>query len=672
MRSHQEKGMPEDGRRVTFDNVDPLETSRAWSRFISNRNAPSMPVTGVRPLIYKSWMRSNTTGIRPEQFAAPSLDKARIDEKQAFDQSEMRRATHACLHHMADLLSGAEAMLILTDKDGVILETVGDKSTLSKAGKINLSVGGVWSENASGTNGIGTALWMGKPVYVHGEEHFCEGMKAWSCAAAPIHDPVDQSIIGVINLSGLTSIFQKHNAAFAAALARDIDMSLQQSRSQMNFQLLEWAVGRSPRRTHGPGDGMAIIDRFGRLIFDHSSVGNLGGQAVPQGLGKPFLNLTDGISEASIMAALPANFICSDIQLIELDGTVKGASLILGDTTTPVKRAPTAKRSALPATEIGTTGLKIVGRSDAILATLDMANGLLDTNAPTLIQGPTGVGKALFARLIHARRTPSDTQPFKPINCAALTADLLEAALSPFVAASSKPPGWTEERPGSLLVFDEIGELPVGLQPLLLRLLENAATLVSDDLQRQSIPRILSLTNRRLKDDVTAGTFREDLYYRLSTIVLEIPPLKDRGKDVLLIFEHYNRLLASQSGLDPLTLGEDVEHALLTYDWPGNVRELRNAVVSIHHRAKSRQVSLSDLPFRSANTSTDVGATRSTTSAPKGLPSKSLKDAEALMIETALQAHRGNLSKTAITLGISRPTLYRKMHNYGIYFLETD
>ena len=169
-----------------FADVDPRETSKAWNRFLSNRNAPSLTLTGVRSVIYQSWVRSNTTGVKPDQFAAPSIERNTPTTKTTYDQAELRRATRATMTRIGDLLSGAEAMLLLTDRDGVILETVGDNSTLSRANKINLSIGGVWREDASGTNGIGTALWTGQPVYVHGEEHFCEGMKAWSCAAAPI------------------------------------------------------------------------------------------------------------------------------------------------------------------------------------------------------------------------------------------------------------------------------------------------------------------------------------------------------------------------------------------------------------------------------------------------------------------------------------------------------
>ncbi|MGB3242993.1 MAG: sigma 54-interacting transcriptional regulator, partial [Sulfitobacter sp.] len=535
---HEEPSYRNRSHELTQTEFDPVETAKAWSKFLANRKAPSMPPTGVRNVIYQSWMRSNTTGIRASQFAAPSLDKAELDEKQIFYQSEMRRATQACLHNMNDMLAGAEAMLILTDKDGVILETVGDKATLNKGGKINLDIGGVWSETAAGTNGIGTALWMDKPVYVHGEEHFCEGMKAWSCAAAPIHDPVDQSIIGIINLSGLTTIFQKHNAAFAASLARDIEVSLQQSLSQMNFKLLDWVVGRKPRQALSGADGLAIINHFGRLVFDrfgHDSATTL---KETERFGKPFLELSGSITEETIIAALPTRFICKEVQLIELDGIVQGASLILEDDTLSRKHNQPAKRMPLPGVEIANTGLKIVGRSEAILAALETANSLFDTRAPTLIQGQTGVGKQLFARLIHAGGKPLKSQHFKTINCAALSREVLESDLSLPDATKAE----------AFLIFDEIGELPFELQPVLLRLLENADARTFDLPSQKSATRILSLTNRRLNDEVAAGRFRRDLYYRLGAVVLEIPPLRDRGEDILLIFEHYNRLLSAQSG----------------------------------------------------------------------------------------------------------------------------
>ena len=637
-----------------FADVDPREISKAWNRFLANRNAPSLPMPGVRSVIYQSWVRSNTTGIKPDQFAAPSLQRTPVLSKSSFDHAELRRATKATMARIGDLLSGAEAMLLLTDRDGVILETVGDRSTLSKAGKINLNVGGVWSEDASGTNGIGTALWTGQPVYVHGEEHFCEGMKSWSCAAAPIRDPIDHSIIGVINLSGLTGIFQKHNAAFAATAARDIELVLEQEQSLLNICLMEAILGKFPIGGQGKPDSLAIVDRFGRLIFSRNGGNDAERSDRHLGLGARFLDLPDGISEEKILAALPRDNICEDIRLIEIDGAVKGAALVFKpkDNRHPALSRPVVR--PLPGVDIGKTGLKIVGASEIILETLDAANRIASANAPTLIEGQTGVGKELFARLIHSRMDPEGAHRFRAINCGAMVpqmfgGDLLQGTKAP-------------------ICLDEIGETTAETQLYLLRVLEDHMTRLQDPTDYEFSVRLLSLTNRVLLDEVEAGRFRRDLFYRLSAVILTIPPLRARGEDILLIAEHYNRKISIESGRDLLILKPDVQDALMAHSWPGNVRELRNLMSGLHCLAKSRTVTLADLPVEVTTPSmpksghSDPGAGQNQ----QALSGSSLKDAEVMLIERTLQLNHGNLSKTAIALGISRPTLYRKIETYGI------
>lgn len=639
-----------------FADVDPRETSKAWNRFLSNRNAPSLPMSGVRSVIYQSWVRSATTGIKPEQFAAPSLERSARAFKSTFDQADLRRATKATMGRIGELLSGAEAMLILTDRDGVILETVGDSSTLSKAGKINLAIGGVWSEVASGTNGIGTALWTGQPVYVHGEEHFCEGMKAWSCAAAPIRDPIDHSIIGVVNLSGLTGIFQKHNAAFAATAARDIELSLENDQSLLNIRLMEAVIGKFPGVSSDSPDNLAIVDRFGRLIFSRNIGADVGRSDRDLGLGARFLDLADGISEESILAALPHENSCEDIRLIEIDGTIKGAALVFkprqashggGASARPVVRP-------LPGVEIGKTGLKIIGSSDVILEALETANRIASMNAPTLIEGQTGVGKDLFARLIHSKMLPQNNHAFRPINCGAMMPQMFDDSL---LREGTAP-----------ICLDEIGEATAETQLYLLRMLEEHRTRLQDPTDYESSIRLLSLTNRVLADEVEAGRFRRDLFYRLSGVILTIPPLHARGEDILMIAEHYNRKISIESGRELLILGSSVQEALMQHQWPGNVRELRNLMAGLHCLAKSRTVTMSDLPPDIANP--DAPRTSAIDSAHPAyhLPGMgaSLKDAEVRLIERALLSHNGNLSKAAISLGISRPTLYRKIESYGI------
>ena len=644
-----------------FGDFDPRETNRAWNRFLANRNAPSLPMTGVRSVIYQSWLRSNTGGVKPEQFAAPVLEHAPPQNKSSHDNAELRRATLASLTQIGALLSGAEAMLILTDRNGLILDTVGDTSTLSKASKINLAVGGVWSENAAGTNGIGTALFTGSPVYVHGDEHFCEGMKAWSCAAAPIRDPIDHSIIGIINLSGLTSIFQKHNAAFAATAARDIEVAMAQEQSLLNMRLMEKIVGSYPSRALGPSEGLAIIDRFGRLIFNRNCDETVHKSGRDLGLGARFLDLPEGLTENNILEALPAGHGCQDIQLINIDGNIKGAALVFqqaGPTRSRAKPAVSPQVLDMPGVIIPETNLKIVGKSDAILAALDIAERIATSDTSILIEGQTGVGKQLFARLIHARLSPDLPRGFETINCGAMTEPMFRDRLNSHSA---------DDRPDGLLCLDEIGELHADNQPLLLRYLEERLTRLTGPGQSEPSLAILSLTNRNLQAEVEAGRFRRDLFYRLSSIVLTIPPLKDRGDDVLLIAEHYNRKIAQDTGRDLLIFGDDVLGAFLSHSWPGNVRELRNVISNLYFLAKSRQVTLSDLPravVAPPLTLLDPALTSPHAQLVAG--SESLKYAEVLLIENALAHHRGNLSSTAKALGISRPTLYRKLHAYGI------
>lgn len=638
---------------IEFTEIDAKETSRAWNKFLSNRNAPSMPLTGVRSIIYESWVRSDAGGAKPEQYAAPSLERSVALCKASHDNVELRRATQASLAHIGELLSGAEAMLILTDRDGVILEAVGDISTLNKAYKINLSVGGVWNEGASGTNGIGTALATGKPVYVHGEEHFCEGMKAWSCAGAPVRDPVDGSIIGVVNLSGLTTIFQKHNAAFAATAARDIEVALRQEQWSQNMRLMEAIIGKFPVGIHDPTDGLAIVDRFGRLIFNRNTGLGVAQSTRDLGLGARFLEFPEGISEEAILASLPDEHRCQDIRLIDIDGEVRGAALVFKAPAPPPARSRRAVSGDLPGVTFGSSQMKIIGRSEAILEALDVASRVAGATTPILIEGETGVGKELFARLIYSQ---TDLPPFAAINCGAMTLDLLDAALLKPMRAGGVGP----------MCLDEIGELPPAIQPDLLRVLEERMTGIYGPDQSEPAMRIVSLTNRILLDEVVAGRFRRDLFYRISSIILKIPPLRDRGDDILLIAEYYNRKGSRETGRDLLVLGSDVQDALMTHSWPGNVRELRNIIASLHFLAKSRNVALADLPHEVTHRADPAQADTPRMAVPDPAKTASLRHAEAALIQQALVHHRGNLSQAARTLGISRPTLYRKMEAFGI------
>ncbi|MGB5871201.1 MAG: sigma 54-interacting transcriptional regulator, partial [Albidovulum sp.] len=292
----------------------------------------------------------------------------------------------------------------------------------------------------------------------------------------------------------------------------------------------------------------------------------------------------------------------------------------------------------------------------------ETVNQIAEVNTPTLIEGQTGVGKELFARLIHSRINSS--APFAAVNCGALTQPMFQSGLP--------LPHLDDTSGADLLCLDEVGELPLEVQPFLLRVLEDRISHPADADQPLAGAHVLSLTNRVLLDEVKAGRFRHDLFYRISTIIIRIPPLCERGEDVLLIADHYNHRVSDESGRDPLVLSLDVQDALMAHSWPGNVRELRNVITSLHYLAKSRQVTLSDLPREmiAPKTPSDRVNPVADVLAQSAAGTQSLKGAEATLIEQALSTHHGNMSQTAIALGISRPTLYRKMHAYGITFLD--
>jgi len=631
---------------LDYAEVSSKETSKAWKRFVSEPDAPSISLTGVRKVIYQSWMRSNSTGIKPEQCAAPTRASASQARTTKHDNSDLRRATQESLMHIGNMLSGAEAILLLSDRDGIILDTVGDTSTLDKANRINLRVGGIWSEDASGTNGIGTALWTGQPVFVHGEEHFCEGMKAWSCACAPIRDPIDRTIIGAINLSGLTAIFQKHNAAFAATAAREIEIALEREQSILHLRLLESIIGTLPMQTGPSAEGIVMVDGLGRLIFNRNCDGlpQFSGPGAVIKKGSRLLNLSSELSEESILSALPIDHTCQEIRLISMDGVVKGAALVFKCPT--IITRSTTRLAPLPGTVLHGTDLKIVGRSNAILEAIDTANRIATAQLPILIEGQTGVGKELFARFIHSKMPP---QPFAAINCGAATVATLREAFDGAHLATTSP----------TLVLDELGELPVDVQPFLLRALEERGGSLPGSDGNLSV---ISLTNRVMLDEVDAGHFRRDLFYRLGTILLTIPLLSERGDDILLIAEHYNRKISIETGRDVLILRSDAQEALMTHHWPGNVRELCNVISGLHFLSKERIITLLDLPRdlvqrRAASLTGPSFETHS---------SETLKEAESHMIRITLTEQSGNLSRTATLLGISRPTLYRKMKAYKI------
>jgi two-component system response regulator HydG len=297
---------------------------------------------------------------------------------------------------------------------------------------------------------------------------------------------------------------------------------------------------------------------------------------------------------------------------------------------------------------------QIVGESAALRRTLERASRIIPRGRPAvLITGETGTGKELLARALHYNG-PRASQPFVEVNCAAIPATLLESELfgyerGAFTDARPAKPGHLEAADGGTLFLDEIGDMAHELQAKLLRVLETRRVRRLGGLQEREVDvRILAATRVDLARAVQEGQFREDLYYRLSTLVLHLPPLRERGEDVLLLARHFLEMLSEQYGLPQRPLAPEIRRAILSHTWPGNVRELRNAIERALLLGDGR-LDPEDL-FHGARAPSLSGAL------PFPAP---LAEIERAAARVMLERLEGNKKAAADALGISRSRLYR-------------
>ena len=301
----------------------------------------------------------------------------------------------------------------------------------------------------------------------------------------------------------------------------------------------------------------------------------------------------------------------------------------------------------------------VIAASEAMLKVCRTIEKVAPTLATTLLQGESGTGKELLARAIHSLSGRA-SKPFVAINCAAIPESLLESELfgfekGAFTGAVKQTPGKIEMANGGTLFLDEIGDMPLALQAKLLRFLQERV--VERVGGRTEIPvdvRVVCATNKNLVNEMASGTFRDDLYYRLSEITIDIPPLRDRHGGRILLARHLLMKFAGQNGKNLRGYTDDAQDAIDSYAWPGNVREMENKVKAA--------VIMSEGKFVTAE---NLGLPVPTT--PPDLSLRALRQrAETSAIRQALLRTAGNISRAAEILGVTRPTLYDLMEKYGI------
>ncbi len=323
-------------------------------------------------------------------------------------------------------------------------------------------------------------------------------------------------------------------------------------------------------------------------------------------------------------------------------------------------------RSHKQLTEQVTKGVSIIGESPAISALRSTVKRLAGTDLPVLILGESGTGKEVVAQALHYQGTRA-AHPFIAVNCAALAESLLESELfghekGAFTDARDMRRGQFETAEGGTIFLDEIGDMSLGGQAKLLRVLEQKViTRVGGSLAIPINVRVLAATNAKLAEAVRAKKFREDLYFRLNVVTLDLPPLRDRPDDVIPLAEHFLGTFAVQSRRPKLNLSADAKRRLQSHGWPGNVRELRNLMERVAFLAPNDKIEVDDLAFilsPEKETFTEPSENQGLTDATNFFQQE--------YIRRAIRRMRGNMSEAAKLLGLHRSNLYRKMRQLGM------
>jgi DNA-binding NtrC family response regulator len=308
----------------------------------------------------------------------------------------------------------------------------------------------------------------------------------------------------------------------------------------------------------------------------------------------------------------------------------------------------------------------IVGGSPAMRKVADLIDRVGESDASVLIHGETGTGKELVARAVH-NKSKRREGPFVAINCAAVPHSLLESELfgharGAFTDAKSTRVGLFQQANGGTLFLDEIGELPIDVQPKLLRALqERKVRPVGDNREIPYDARIVAATNRDLENEVREKRFREDLYYRINVVKVEVPPLRTRGSDTLHLAHHFLKQFAERSGKPTLELSERAAERLMAYEWPGNVRELENCIEHAVALARFDQVTVEDLPEKLRGYL--AGSFVATANDPTEIVT--MEELEKRYLLRVFKLVGNNKSRAAEVLGIDRRTMYRKLERYA-------
>jgi transcriptional regulator of acetoin/glycerol metabolism len=639
--------------------MDQRDVRAAWEKFVEHGALSSE----LRSSVAASWQRSRNHRVTIDRARAPLVADAELFRLRSRNAS-LRHAARCALQSSKTFLSDANSIMILTDPTGLIVDTQGDARVIDAGRTVHLEHGGRWSEADIGTNAIGAAIAESKPVQIHGAEHFCTEVQRWTCAAVPVHDPSDGELLGIVDISGPASTFNPQSLALAVSVGHHVESVLAQSIKQDNEKLLcDFLARRSMWLT----EECMLLDRRGAILHaTDRALGAMRDSGLGPGGEAPIRSLKAIPFEewpAKLKELLPD----ASFDLVNNGGTGIGAIVVLrtrrrtaADRTFQNSKSETERREAAiaapsrkkrtsqpqpPQKTAASENSSFVAQDPSVRAIVRRVESASVRKMPILIRGETGTGKEQLAR--HAHAASGRTGAFVPVNCAALPENLIEAELFGYAdgaftgARRGGATGLVKEANGGTLFLDEIGDMPLALQGVLLRLLDDWTVRPVGGAGTKVDVFLVSATNATLDRAIAEGRFRPDLLYRLNTLEVRLPRLRDRT-DFDAIARHLLRTIDPAGDITARALAR-----LAPFPWPGNIRELRNV--------------LARLTLGVANGVIDEACVEAALDkVPPSAPG-SLHDVQRARILMVYAETAGNISETARRLGASRNTIYRAL-----------
>lgn len=684
-----------------FDDTYKNLLEKAWEKFIINAD---FDYSFMRPEILASWKRSRDYKVDPYERKTAILPQPDIHEKLTANRM-MIEMVRPYMEHLYSIVEGSGFYLMLCDQDGYVLDLIGDRDIIeqSKHGSL-LVVGANRSEAFAGTNAIGTCLALKKPIQIWNEEHYVQGHKKYTCSSAPIFNYSNQ-LIGCLNLTGEYTKVHTHTLGMVISA---VDGICKELRIRSAYEVIEALSAQRNIILESVSSGLILLNGENQISHINGNAMRMLQLENKNVLGKKIFELIS-IDEPVHKHFRFSNFDC-DVYNKESNIYFAGSAL------PPVKlnmsinfighgnnskgiilRFEEPKHINRLVNKIG--GFKasyitndIIGRSSAAQKMIKTCERAARSSSNVLILGESGTGKEMVAQSIHNASSYSDG-PFVAINCGALPNGLIESELfgyekGAFTGANKEGnPGKFELADGGTIFLDEIGDMPLNIQVTLLRVLQTKEVIrIGAKYPKKINVRIIAATNQNLLEAIDSKTFREDLYYRLNVFTINVPPLRERGDDVIMLAEYFVRKYNDLNGRN-IKLSPKVYEVLKKYPWPGNVRELENAIERAVNITDDEEVRLEHFTNRiqsysylnkqtapslmsSPDSRMDTADGDRAAADKLSVDTLSLESTEYKLILSSLRKTGGNIKGASDLLGISRRTLYRKMEKYNIDFTD--